>query len=184
MDYLKDFVIHFVGLSIGNHQFDFEVNDKFFEQFEFSELHHGKVKVVTELEKQERMMIFTFHIEGEVEVTCDRCGDEFMMPISGNEVLIVKFGLEYAEENAEMIVIPATDFKFDLAPYIYEFLHLMLPVRIIHPEDSAGNSGCNPETLKILEELTPHTSIDPRWEALSQLTKENPDKIQSNKKKK
>jgi uncharacterized protein len=173
VDYLKDYTIHFVGLSIGNHRFDFEVNDVFFEQFEYSQLQHGLVKVLVELDKQDRMMVLTFGIEGSVEVTCDRCGEEFMLPISGNQRLIIKFGAEFKEESEDMIIIPLTEYKIDVSTFIYEYLHLMLPWRIVHPDDAEGNTKCNPEVIHLLEELSPHSTIDPRWEALSNLQQEN-----------
>ena len=179
MDYLKDFIIHFVGLSIGNHRFDFEVNDRFFEQFEYSQLQHGLVQIQVDLEKQDRMMIFSFGLKGNVEVTCDRCGEEFMLPLNGNQRLIVKFGIEFKEESDDMIVIPSTEYKIDLAPFIYEYLHLMLPWRIIHPDDSNGNTTCNPDILRRLEELAPHASTDPRWAVLGSLHEEDDIQIKS-----
>ena len=175
MDYLKDFIIHFVGLSVGNHQFEFEVNDLFFEHFEYSQLQHGSVKVEVDLEKQERMLVFSFRINGSVEVVCDRCADEFMLPVSGTEHLIVKYGEEFAEESDDMITIPATEYKIDLAPFIYEYLHLMLPVRIVHPDGPDGKTNCNADTLQILEKLSVHTDMDPRWEILNNLKNEDQD---------
>lgn len=172
MKHLKDFTIQFVGLGIGNHQFEFEVDDAFFEHFEYSQLQHGKVTIGVELEKQERMMIFSFLFQGSVEVTCDRCGEEFFLPVSGNERLIVKFGEEYAEESDEIITIPATEYQIDLSPFIYEYLHLILPARILHPSDREGVSGCNPEILKKLDIYSPHKSSDPRWEVLNKLKQE------------
>jgi len=177
VDYLKDFIIHFVGLSIGNHQFDLEVNDLFFERFEYSQLQHGQVKVLLDLEKQERMMVFTFHLKGIVEVTCDRCGEEFMLPLDGSQRLIVKFGTEFKEESEDMIVIPSTEYKIDLAPFIYEYLHLVLPWRIIHPDDADGNTTCNPDILRRLEELAPRASIDPRWAALNNIQQQENDSL-------
>jgi uncharacterized protein len=169
VDPLKEFIIQFVGLSLGNHRFEYEVNDQFFERFEFSQLQHGLVKVVVDMEKQDRMLVFSFDLKGIVEVTCDRCGEEFMLPVSGNQHLIVKFGLAFLEESDEMIVIPSTEYKFDIAPYLYEYLHLMLPWRIVHPDDADGNTTCNPDTLRRLEELAPHSAVDPRWAALEKL---------------
>lgn len=169
MDYRKEFIIPFVGLATGNHRFELEVNDAFFEYFEFSELHHGLVRLELELDKQERMMVFSFHFEGNVEVTCDRCGEEFTFPLKGSEQLIVKFGQEFQEESDEMIIIPSTEYKIDLAPFIYEYLHLLLPVRIVHPDDEKGQTSCNPEILKRLEQLSPHPKTDPRWEVLGHL---------------
>ena len=172
MDYLKNFIIQFVGLSIGNHQFELEVNDRFFERFEYSQLQHGLINILVDLEKQDRMMVFSFGIKGNVEVTCDRCGDEFILPIQGDQRLIVKFGTEYLEESDDMVVIPSTDSKIDLSPYIYEYLHLILPWRIVHPDDAEGKTTCNPDAIRRLEELAPHASIDPRWAALGNLQKE------------
>ena len=172
MKHLKDFIIQFVGLSIGNHQFEFEVDDSFFEYFEYSQLQHGRAFIKVELEKQERMMIFSIAIDGSVEVTCDRCGEEFFLPVSGDERLIVKFGEEYAEESDEIICIPATEYQIDLAPFIYEYLHLILPGRILHPDNQDGSSGCNPEILKRIEALAPQKSSDPRWEVLNKLKQE------------
>jgi uncharacterized protein len=169
VDYRKEFVIPFVGLNLGEHQFELEVNDKFFEYFEYSELHHGLVKATVHLDKQERMMVFSFHFKGNVAVVCDRCGEDFMFPLSGDERLIVKYGPEYKEESDDMIIIPPSEYKLDLAPFIYEYLHLILPVRIIHSDDEEGNTTCNPDILERIAQLTPHTDIDPRWEALSKL---------------
>ncbi|NVO18485.1 MAG: DUF177 domain-containing protein [Bacteroidetes bacterium] len=173
MDYLKDFIVHFVGLSIGNHQFDFEVRDQFFEAFEYSQLQHGNVRVKVDLEKQDRMMVFSFSFDGKVEVLCDRCGEEFMFHLQGEEQLIVKFGEDYKEESEDMIIIPSTEYKIDLSSFIYEYLHLMLPTRIVHPEDEAGNTTCNPDTLRRLAELAPHPVSDPRWAALGILQQED-----------
>ncbi|HOW30735.1 MAG TPA: DUF177 domain-containing protein [Bacteroidales bacterium] len=173
MNPLKEFIIPFVGLELGNHLFDFEVDDKFFEQFEYSQIHSAKLKVAVSLEKQERMLIFNTEISGEVEAVCDRCGGGFLLPVDGAEQLIVKFGEEYSEESDDVVVIPATEYKFDLAPFIYEYAHLMLPARILHPDDENGNSTCDPEVLKRLTEMAPHETIDPRWDALKNLQTDN-----------
>jgi uncharacterized protein len=169
---LKEYNIQFVGLEPGIHQFGFEVNDTFFEHFEFSLIKHGQVHVTVALEKSERMMIFNIGLEGKVLVTCDRCSDEFYFPVSDTQKLIVKLGAEYLEESEDVVVIPDTEYQFDLSPYIYEFIHLALPAKLVHPGDEHGNSTCNPEIMRILEKLTPPETIDPRWEALKKLNPE------------
>jgi len=166
---LRDYHIQFVGLEPGLHEFEFEVNDSFFEHFEFSLIQHGEVHVKVALEKSERMMIYTVGLEGKVLVTCDRCTDEFYFPVSDTQKLIVKLGAEYFEESEDVVVIPETDYQFDLSPYIYEFIHLALPVQLVHPDDEQGNSTCDPEMLRILESLSTTENVDPRWEALKKL---------------
>lgn len=172
MNPFLDFEIPFTGLSIGNHHYELEVNDTFFSQFEYSRLHKGHLNVSLELEKKERMLTFFFRISGIVSITCDRCGGEFNLPLQGDEHLIVKFGEEYAEESYDMIVIPENDHKINLAPFIYEYIHLLLPARIIHPDDDNGKSTCDPEMLRKLQELSQHHGGDARWDVLRNLNDE------------
>lgn len=170
MDYLADFVIPFMGLSLGNHTFDFEVNNAFFEHFEYSEIKKGRVSVEVILERQERMLIFGFKIQGSVEVTCDRCLDVFDHPVSGREQLIVKFGHERLEESDDVLMIPHTDYQVDLAPLIYEYINLLLPIRHVHPMNENGEYACDPEVTKFITETPEHENTDPRWEVLKGLT--------------
>ena len=170
MDSLNDFAIPFKGLSLGNHSFDFDVNDTFFEHFEYSEIKKGKVSVEVSLERQERMLVFWFIIQGSVEVTCDRCVDVFDHPINGREQLIVKFGQERMEESEDVLVIPHTDYQIDLAPIIYEFINLLLPIRHVHPMNEDGEYACDPEVTKFITETPAHEETDPRWDALRRLT--------------
>lgn len=172
MNRLKEYNIQFVGLEPGNHQFEFDVNESFFEHFEFSQIQHGEVHVTVDLEKLERMMIFSIILEGKVLVTCDRCTDEFYLPLSHSEKLIVKLGTEYMEESEDVVVIPETDYQFNLSSYIYEYIHLALPFRLLHPDDESGNSTCDPDMLHRLITLAPPENTDPRWDALKKL---NPD---------
>ena len=174
MDHLKDYIIQFVGLALGNHQFEFEIDDRFFEHFEYSQIQHGHITVTVTIEKQERMMIAGFQINGRLLMPCDRCSDEFEFPINSQQQLIIKFGAEYEEESDDVVIIPETEHKFDLAPYIYEYVHLSLPAKIVHPDDENGNSTCDPDMLKRLTPFTHSESTDPRWEALRKL---NPDQL-------
>ena len=169
---LKEYNIQFVGLEPGNHIFEFEVNDSFFEHFEYSLIQHVEVHVRVDLEKSERMMIFTINLEGNVMVPCDRCKHDVSLPVSDTQQLIVKLGAEYGEESEDVVIIPETEYKFDLSTYIYEFIHLSLPARLLHPDDENGNSTCDPEMLRLLDNLAPAESVDPRWEALKNLKTE------------
>jgi uncharacterized metal-binding protein YceD (DUF177 family) len=169
----KQFTIPFTGLSVGEHQFDFEISDWFFENFEYSLIKKGDVKVDVVLTKQSTVLVFDFQIEGEVEVCCDLCADDFMIPISGDHRLIVKFGPEASEESDEIIVIPSGEYEIDISQYIYEYINLDIPLKRIHGENAAGESLCNPETLQKLKEIVKENKEskgdDPRWDALKNL---------------
>jgi uncharacterized metal-binding protein YceD (DUF177 family) len=70
-------------------------------------------------------------------------------------------------------VVPIGENHFDVSPFIYEFIHLSLPVRRVHPDNEQGESTCDPEVIRLLEEKQPSSEPDPRWEALAKLKKKN-----------
>lgn len=171
MDYLKQFVIPFRGLKNEIHHFDFVIDDKFFDAIEYADLGHGLVNVGLDLIKEERMMIFEFDIHGHVEVECDRCLEPFNQPVNGRERLIVKFGEAFEEQSDEVIIIPEVEYKFDVRPFIYEFIRLLVPMQCIHPDDANGNSTCNRDMLDRLSQENEEPRTDPRWDALKKLKK-------------
>jgi uncharacterized metal-binding protein YceD (DUF177 family) len=166
---LKDYLIQFRGLSIGNHEFEFKVNNTFFEAFNYSELKAGELDVKLNFEKQETMLVIDFSLNGFVNVICDRCLEDFDFPINHDVQLIVQFGASFQELSEEIVVIPENAYEIDVAPYIYEYINLALPIQKIHQEDSEGNSQCVNDMTDKLDELSGEQQIDPRWEALKNL---------------
>jgi len=172
VNYLDQFVIPFSGLKTGDYQYDFEIDNEFFEHFDQSEISQAKIKVNVEMDRQQRMLVFRFDMKGFVVVPCDRCLQEFKQPIAGEERLIVKFGEEHGEETEDIFIITENEHAFSLAPFIYEYINLLVPFRRVHGEDENGNSLCDPEVVRyIREEDTEKT--DPRWDALKSLKKGN-----------
>lgn len=168
----RQFVIPFKGLKVGKHTFVFEIDDMFFDDFEKSEITKGKVHVEVDLDKKTNMLELHFGLMGNVIVTCDRCLDEFEMPIEFTTELFVKFGDVTEEQTDEIIVLSHNEFELDVAQYIYEFVHLSLPYKRVHPLDSKGNSTCNKEMLKKLDEYVireNEKNTDPRWDDLKNL---------------
>ncbi len=161
--------IAFTGLNPGTHLFDFQIGDTFFEQVKDTEITGGDVSVSVTMAREERMMDLHLVIHGTVKVPCDRCNELMDVDVNGNERLIIKLGDHYYEESEDIQVIPDTSHQFDLGPFLYEYIHLLLPIRRVHPEDEEGNSQCDPEILKKLKELSEHHIQDPRWEALGKL---------------
>jgi uncharacterized metal-binding protein YceD (DUF177 family) len=171
MNYLTQFIIPVTGLKPGSHQFDFIIDDSFFEHFEYSEIKNGHVDLHLVIEKEDDLLVFHFNFEGRVRVLCDRCYEPFDLPIKGNERLILKFGNDFHEESEEIQVVPVGENHFDISPFIYEYIHLSMPVRRVHPEDENGESTCNAETIYRLENFSSPSEPDPRWEALARLKK-------------
>ena len=63
----SQYKIKFGGLSFGEHQFEFEVNEKFFEQFSDSEITSANISVKANLIKQNSLMHVLFSFEGVVK---------------------------------------------------------------------------------------------------------------------
>lgn len=172
MDYRKQFVIPFVGLSAGNHQFDFEIDDKFFALFEYSEIKEAQAFVKLDLERQDRMLVLNFAITGTIRVTCDRCLGGFDMPVVSNEEYFVKFGHEHKEEDDNVLIISENETHIDIASLIFDYLSLQLPYRVVHPDDDNGISQCDPEALARIEQLSAPKEKDSQWDALKDLNLE------------
>ncbi len=169
--------IPFKGLKEGEHTFDFEIDSSFFESFTKSEIRKGNLHVQVILQKIPRLLTLDFIISGTVRVPCDRCLDEFDLPVSFHETLYIKFGEKRYEESANTLVIPEDDSFLVISQYIYEYAHLSLPLRRVHPDDEDGHSTCNPVMLKKLEELSAGSGItvdretDQRWAVLKKFIK-------------
>lgn len=171
---LKQYIINFKGLKAGQHHFRFEIDDQFFVHFDKSEIQRGSLTAEVTLTKSGKTLTFSFFIEGEVEVQCDRCLDYFYMPLQCHEELFVEFGARNSDitDVDKVLTLAYTETEINLTQHLYEYIHLNLPYRRIHPESSEGVSQCNEEMLNRLSamELSENEEkIDPRWEKLKSI---------------
>jgi uncharacterized protein len=170
----KEYIIQFAGLSTGEHLYEFNINDRFFENFVYSEIKQGNITVRLNLLKQSTMMVLNFEIDGTVKMNCDRCVVEFDLPITGNYKLIVKVGGNDAgDKDDDIITIAANEHELDLSQYIYEYITLSLPIKRVHPDNKKGKSICDKEMLKKLEKFLTEEegkeTTDPRWNDLKNI---------------
>lgn len=189
------FVIHFVGLKLGTHEYDFEVDKTFFEDINYSLIEDGKVQAHLSLQKKETMMIGEYTITGTVFTNCDRCNDPVELPIQGTYRVVYKFGDETSDDE-NLIILHPEAFELDVAAQLYEFMCVSLPARILHKPGE-----CNEEMMALYDSYIvnpgeeeddddwddedgdwededddsdapdddPNKPIDPRWSALKNL---------------
>lgn len=165
--------IPFLGLKIGRHEYEFELDDTFFASFEHSEISGGKLQADLLLDKQGSMMVLDFHVYGTVSAECDRCGDPMEVDVEHTDRLIVKYGDETGSTEDEILVLGPSEHLLELHQYLYEYAHLGLPSKRVHDDEA----DCNQEALARLEALRTDDPgdddddepIDPRWEALKNL---------------
>ncbi|MFO7827071.1 MAG: DUF177 domain-containing protein [Bacteroidales bacterium] len=173
---MSKYRIEFQGLSEGLHDFDFDVDNRFFDDLDYSEIKEGSLKAYITLSKKPQLLELDFNIQGFVVVLCDRCLENVEMPIDFQGQMFVKFSDNEEDLTGEIIYLSTADHEVDVAHYIYESIRLSLPLKCVHPDDENGNSTCDPEMLRKIENHEPDTSsednIDPRWSDLLKL-KEN-----------
>ena len=174
MKQLKEFTIKFVGLKLGEHCFEYQIDNKFIEHFEYDEFNDANIKAKVNLNKKTTLLEFGFECIGTVNVNCDLTNEPFNQKIQNQFNLVVKFGEDYNDENDEILIIPHGEYEINIAQYLYELVVLSVPSKRIHPgvEDGSLQS----DILEKLEELSPKgeeenemKEIDPRWNILKKL---------------
>lgn len=144
----KEYIIPFIGLKLGFHEYEFDIRDAFFEERDYSIVHKGSVNVKLVLEKKETMMIGEFTIKGSVLTECDRCTDTVEVPVKGNYRLVYKFDTEPSDDET-LVVLHPDDYELDLHDNIYELITVSLPSRLLHPKGE-----CNEEMMELLSKYT------------------------------
>ena len=120
------------SLNLGEHVFDFQLSNDYFGQIENSELLGGEAHVHAELTLRERDFDLSMDVQGQVQVTCDRCLDAMDVEIDAYED-----EWDWDEEPK----------KVDLSWLAYELIIVNLP--LVH---SHQDGGCNPEMDALLQD--------------------------------
>lgn len=177
MKQLKEYLTPFIGLKNGKHEFTYQINNKFFESFEYDEYESSNIEAHVVLEKKSTMLELYFNHKGTVYVPCDLTGEMFDLPIKGNIKLVVQFGTEFNDSNEELLILPLGEHQIDISQYLYEMIVLSVPSKRIHPD--VLNGTMESEALKKLEQLAVNEPIDnkedeeessdPRWDELKKL---------------
>ncbi len=176
----RAFEIAFVGLKPGIHEFNYEVDDKFFVEKgnpDFANC-HANIKLV--LDKKSSFMLLKFEIGGKADVTCDRCGSPLAMDIWDEFNMLIKLvenpdEMNEQEEDPDVYYISKTESHVDISSWIYEFVLLSFPLQKSCSEDQVGGPQCNKEVLeklKLMEAKKEETNANQLWKGLEKFKKE------------
>lgn len=154
----REFDIAFVGLKPGVHNFRYEVDNQFFEEFSNPDFYNCIAIVNLTLEKSNSVMLLKFDIDGSVEVTCDRCGNPLKLVLWDEFDLVVKpvdnaDEMNDMEDDPDIFYINRGESHLHLAGWIYEFVLLSIPNQRMCAEDEKGGPQCNKKVLAMLEEM-------------------------------
>jgi len=174
----RTYEISFVGLSSEKHDFEYRIEDEFFDNFVQPEFSGADIKVKLELVKKPSTLWLHFDIDGTVDTQCDRCGDDLKLRLWDEFDHIVKLVSDdqvkaLNNEDGEVTYLSQNENTLDASKLIYEYIIFSLPLQKVHLDTDEGKSGCNEDVLNKLNEKKEHTSNE-MWDKLKE-------KIETNK---
>lgn len=169
----KEFNIPFSGLKQGKHNFNFNIDNAFFESFGYDEFNSANIVLDVVLNKTATIMELDFEARGSVNVNCDITNEPYDQETTSELRLVVKFGDDFNDEDDEILILPHGEHQVNIAQYVYEMLVLAVPQKRVHPGIADGT--LKSEALDRLQELQPkekdedNKENDPRWDELKKL---------------
>ena len=172
----RTFEIPFVGLTAGEHMFEYQIEDKFFVDFGPQEFSNCDTKIKLKLDKHQGFMQLHFDVDGKVDTQCDRCGNPLTVQLWDEFNLIIKLvedpdTMNSQEEDPDIYYIDRNESHISIAAWIYEFITLSFPLQHICPENEKGESTCNQAALAELQKLMSaplETRNENLWKGLDQ----------------
>ena len=154
----RAFEIAFVGLKPGIHQFNYELDDKFFVEKGAQDFANATASVKLTLEKNTGFMLLKFEVGGKADVSCDRCGNPLKIDLWDEFKMLVKLvdnpdEMNEQEEDPDVFYISRNESHLDVSDWIYEFVMLSVPLQKMCNEKDMGGPQCNNEVLEKLKAM-------------------------------
>jgi len=173
MDSYDQYRIPINSITAAQQGYDFVIGKEFFFKFADSEIQDVNIRLNVKIQKVSMSYTLEFYLKGTVNVQCDRCLDYFDLPVEFESSLFIKMGDKNSDlsDIDDTLILSHNETEIDLVPHIYEYIHLSVPIRHVHPDNARGKSTCNKEMIKKLENLAiqEEPESDPRWDELKKL---------------
>lgn len=156
MGKLDGYKVDLKGMATDTVSYRWQADNDFFSAVQGSEIKQGMLDVALRVKRTSGAYELEFQLQGEVEVTCDRCLESMNQPIDAFCTLRVVMGEDFVDDG-DVVVIPEREGVINVAWNIYEFAALQIPLRHVHPNCEA------------LSESSEEERVDPRWAELKKL---------------
>lgn len=150
----ESFQIDLKELKSGLTTLNLALDDDYFEAMEGQEVSRGSINAALSIRKTENFFEITSSLKGVVVIPCTRCLDDMEQPIDTQNVLTVKFGPKYSEED-DLVIVPEQEGKIDMSWFLYEYIVLSIPIQHVHE-----TGKCNAAMIKVLNEHSATRSGD------------------------
>lgn len=175
MNPLKEYILPVSGLDIGEHEYQFDIDNQFFTHFEGSLVTEGEFNVSLLFEKKSNLFVLDFVVEGTIPTECDRCTASIQLPIYEEHQLVVKLTNEPdLEEEADIVFLPESTDELDVSQYVYEFIILSIPLNKMYDCENDEILPCNQDVLGKIENLSHpdeevNESTNKLWDAMKNI---------------
>lgn len=156
MGKLDGYKVDLKGMATDTVSYRWQADNDFFSAVQGSEIKQGLLDVALRVKRTSGAYELEFQLQGEVEVTCDRCLESMSQPIDALCTLRVVMGDDFVDDG-DVVTIPEREGVINVAWNIYEFAALQIPLRHVHPNCEA------------LSESSEEERVDPRWADLKKL---------------
>ena len=178
------YILNIIGLSIGEHDFEFEFDKTIFDHKENEDINDIDCKILLHLKKTSYHINATISITGITNLTCDRSLEKYNQKIDTHDDIIFKYSDQNEEIEDNLYHITHSLESIDFSDIFYELIAVQIPMKKIHPKhlDESDLDDNAEEVLiyssndsEIIEENT--DICDSRWESLKKFKLDN-DKIE------
>ena len=154
----RAFEIAFVGLKPGVHEFNYDLDDKFFKEKGAEDFENASAHVKLLLEKNTGFMLLKFEVGGKASVSCDRCGNPLQIDLWDEFKMLIKLvdnpdEMNEQEEDPDVYYLARTESHLTVSEWIYEFVMLSVPMQRMCSKEEMGGPQCNREVLEKLRQM-------------------------------
>lgn len=161
--------IRISGVADGNHEYSFDIDDKFFESFANSEIIDANIKVVVTLLKIGKKLTLSLKINGTIyNLLCDLCAAKMNIMISNSLSILLEESNSNFEDTDEIIYIVPNQHEINISQLIYEGIIFSIPTKRNH--SGRNNDNCDKEMMLLLNKYSEkEKKSDPKWNKLHEL---------------
>ncbi len=168
--------IPILHLEEGIHHYDFTIEGGSL-HFYREEVYPHEMQVHVELNKFERNIQCTIHVETTAHYICDRCLVEYERPFAEKFEVLFHIGTrDLITDEEDVIILPPETVDIDLTDRLQEFLILNVPMKMLCTDTCKGIcAGCGADLNHEACRCTA-PPIDPRWAKLKELLDKSPER--------
>ncbi|MEM7101677.1 MAG: DUF177 domain-containing protein [Bacteroidota bacterium] len=164
--------INLKALKEGLSNREYTIDTNFFSRFDGSSIKDGQFGVKLEIDKKPKVINLDFSFSGTFKTECDRCLQEIDLPMEGE----AKFLLKYSSKNGEddnVIFITRDQQELDLSKFLFEMIHLVIPMRKVKAECDEEPTACDNSILDYISDEEQGTEEEEQkgtlWEQMQKL---------------